>query len=83
MLFVLVANIDNTAEQVQKNKIFETFDGEKNKTMLICVRYCGLIFNGPVQLYFRRQHSVNHRRQRSKIFSALRRRIMWQLNRQK
>ncbi|XP_044163164.1 uncharacterized protein LOC114964680 isoform X1 [Acropora millepora] len=27
MLFVLVANIDNTAEQVQKNKIFETFDG--------------------------------------------------------
>ena len=36
MLFVLVTNIDNTTEEVQKNKIFETFDGEKNKTMLIC-----------------------------------------------
>ena len=36
MLFVLVTNIDNTTEELQKNKIFETFDGEKNKTMLIC-----------------------------------------------
>ena len=34
MLFVLVTNIDNTTEEVQK--IFEVFDGEKNKTMLIC-----------------------------------------------
>ena len=34
MLFVLVTNIDNTTEEVQK--IFEMFDGEKNKTMLIC-----------------------------------------------
>ena len=36
MLFVLVTNIDNTTEELQNNKIFETFDGEKNKTMLIC-----------------------------------------------
>ena len=36
MLFVLVTNIDNTTEEVQKNKIFETFEGEKNKKMLIC-----------------------------------------------
>ena len=36
MLFVLVTNIDNTTEELQKNKIFETFDGEKNKTVLIC-----------------------------------------------
>ena len=36
ILFVLVTNIDNTTEELQKNKIFETFDGEKNKTMLIC-----------------------------------------------
>ena len=35
MLFVLVTNIDSTTEELQKNKIFETFDGEKNKTMLI------------------------------------------------
>ena len=34
MLFVLVANIDNTTQELQRNKIFETFDGEKNKTML-------------------------------------------------
>ena len=33
ILFVLVTNIDNTTEEVQK--IFETFDGEKNNTMLI------------------------------------------------
>ena len=36
ILFVLVTNIDNTTEEVQKNKIFETFEGGKNKTMLIC-----------------------------------------------
>ena len=35
MLFVLVANIDNTTEELRKNKIFETFNGENNKTMLI------------------------------------------------
>ena len=35
MLFVLVTNIANTTEGLQKNKIFETFGGEKNKTMLI------------------------------------------------
>ena len=35
MLFVLVANIDNTTEELQKNKIFETFNGENNKTKLI------------------------------------------------
>ena len=29
MLFVLVTNIDNTTEELQKNKIFETFEGEK------------------------------------------------------
>ena len=36
MLFVLVTNIDNTTEEVQKNKIFETFEGEKSNTVLIC-----------------------------------------------
>ena len=36
MLLALVTNIDNTTEEVQKNKIFETFDGEKNKAILIC-----------------------------------------------
>ena len=35
MLFVLVANIDNTTEELQKNKIFETFNGENYKTKLI------------------------------------------------
>ena len=35
MLFVLVTNIDNTTEELQKSKIFETFNGENNKTMLI------------------------------------------------
>ena len=35
MLFVLVANIDNTTEELQNNKIFETFNGENNKTKLI------------------------------------------------
>ena len=32
MLFVLVANIDNTTEELQNNKIFETFNGENNKS---------------------------------------------------
>ena len=36
MLFVLVTNIDSTTEEMEKDKIFETFDGEKNKTTLIC-----------------------------------------------
>ena len=35
MLFVLMANIDNTTEELQKSKIFETFNGENNKTKLI------------------------------------------------
>ena len=34
MLFVLFANIDNTTEELE-NKIFETFNGENNKTKLI------------------------------------------------
>ena len=29
MLFVLVTNINNTTQELQKNKIFETFEGEK------------------------------------------------------
>ena len=58
MLFVLVTNIDNTTQELQKNKIFETFDGEKNKTMLICRLPLSKCMAGPcLQIQHRQRES--------------------------
>ena len=54
MLFVLVTNINNTTQELQKNKIFETFDGEKkqdyaNLSFTIVKVYGGAMFANTTQ----------------------------------